>query len=184
MFFTRLLRCFFGSLAFLIASSASAIVIEYEQVAQSGDHYQYNYSVTNDSTQDIDAFTIFFEANAYQNLTGMGSPPDWDLFIVEPDPFLGDGFTDWIAFGMPIAAGEMLNGFNIAFDWVAPASTPFDSQAFEVYDPLTFGVYASGFTQKLPEPGVYLLIVIALIGWWFSGTRTKPFVRQMAATPA
>ena len=162
--------------AVFTVGSASAVVIEYEQVSQSGNTYEYSYTVINDaaSTFDIAGISIYFDVGAYENITITGSPSaDWDPYFQDPIPALPfDGLADWLSYGATIAAGEALSGFSVMFDWIGGGSGPFATQFFDIYDPDTFGLLESGETQlaggqspvDVPEPGSLVLLVFGLLG--------------------
>lgn len=169
----------------LFASYAFALVLEFDPVIQSGSHYEYSYSLTNDESFDVNALTIFFEADSYQNLQILGSPADWDPLVVDPDPFFGDGYADWATYTLPIASGETLSGFRVAFDWIGVGAGPFDSQYFEIYDPNTFDLLISGDTIRsssppveVPEPSMLWLLLTGLAGIVFA--RSSSVARKAA----
>ena len=160
--------------ALFMVGSASAVVIEYEQIDQTGSRYEYTYTVANEaaSSFDISWFTIYFEAGSYENIEITASPVDWDPYYEDPIPALPfDGIADWLSFGAPIAAGEELSGFSVAFDWIGVDSDPFETQFFEIYD-LGFSLLASGETElaggeppvDVPEPGSIFLVMLGLAG--------------------
>jgi hypothetical protein len=152
----------------LFASSASATVIQYQQVFQSGNHYEYSYSITNDESFDIYALTIFFEVGSYANLAITSSPADWDPLAIQPDMSLSaDGFVDWQTFMLPLLPSQLLMGFNVGFDWIGSSANPFASQYFEIYDVESFDVLASGNTLRdmtvdVPESSGLTMLIIAL----------------------
>jgi hypothetical protein len=175
-------RSVFAGLAFSLVLSISlpvqALLLSYEQVAFDGvSRYEYSYMFLNDDlAAGIDAFSIFYGADHYANLAITASPTGWDPLVFQPDPILGDGFADWLALVSPIALGDSLGGFNVAFDWIAPGSTPFASQPFKVYDPNTFALLASGETSRVqdptvPVPGSLGLLCLGLVA--LSGGRFK-----------
>ena len=149
-----------------VSGVASATLVEYEKISQSANYYEYQYTITNDGAFDIEAFSIFFEADAYQNLVIISSPVGWDPLVIEPDPFFGDGFVDWYSLGSGIEAGDILDGFMVGFDWIGAEEVPFPSQSFDVYDPITFDSLDSGSTIEMaliPEPSSGLLLFMGLL---------------------
>ena len=154
--------------AVLLTPRVEAIAITYEQLSQSGNYYEYGYTVTNTSSFYVEEFSIYYQVGSYQNLQVLSSPTDWDPLVLQPS-FLFDGLIDWLALGDLIAPGETLGGFNIAFDWVGVGSSPSERQFFEVYDPSTFDVLADGETSKakasvsVPEPMVWILVLGGLL---------------------
>ena len=169
----------------LFSANAMAVVIEYDQVSQSGNRYEYSYSVTNDSdsTFDIAGISIYFDFSSYENIVISDSPDNWDPYFEDPIPALPfDGLADWFALGAPIAAGETLSGFNVAFDWIGAEAEPFVNQYFEIYDTVTFDLLASGLTQltsdtpeAVPEPVSLFLLVAGLLGLMFGRSRVRNF---------
>lgn len=140
----------------LFAPLASAVLLEYELVSQSGSRYEYSYRLTNNISHEIDWFAIFFDFGSYQNLTVVSSSPEeWDPLVAEPDSFFGDGYADWCAIcvgALPVSAGSTLTGFNVAFDWIGASDNPFGSQYFEVYDTSTLEIIDSGDTVFIGDP--------------------------------
>jgi hypothetical protein len=153
-----------GIVGSLLGLRVHAVQITYEQISSSGNHYEYSYSVFNDSGFEVEEFSIYFEAGFYQNLQVLASPTDWDALEVEPD-FIFDGFVDWLALGDTLAPGATLGGFSLAFDWLGTAGSPFAGQFFEVLDPVSFVVLEDGFTRAfepptaVPEPGMLFLLL-------------------------
>ncbi len=170
------LYCFISLIIMMVSSKASAAIIYFEEASKIGNRYEYNYSFFNDSSIDVDWFTIWFDADSYQNLEITNSPTDWDPIVAEPDPFFGDGFADWFSFGAPIEVGEILSGFSLAFDWIGAEATPFSSQHFEVYDSSNSGLIEYGSTSKIgapvPEPSTTVLMML-VVGYFMWAQRRK-----------
>jgi len=131
---------------------------------------------------DIEEFTVFFNLGLYTNISGAGSPSDWDPFIIQPDPLLpDDGFVDWLALSFGIPSGDTLDGFSAIFDFIG-AGTP-GSQYYAVVDPLTFDTLASGDTvptniAQVPEPSSFALFAIGLLIVSFFRKMPKLYSRQ------
>ena len=135
----------------LFSNAAFANPIFYEVSDLGAGRFQYDYTVDNQTASPIEEFTVWFDASVYDNLLIVANPsPDWDGVAIPGDPLLPDldGFADWLAFGPPIAPGQLLSGFSVSFDWLGNG-TP-GSQFFEIVDPFTYGVLSDGFTQPLP----------------------------------
>jgi hypothetical protein len=144
------------------------VYIEYELNLVNGNTYQYDYTIFNDDiAAGIEEFAIFFDAFATENLVVVAIPVGWDVFLAPPDPLIpggDDGFADFfIDLAPPIDFNASLGGFSVQFDWLGSSSGPV-AQAFEVYNPLTFAVLASGSTlSSVPEPASLAMILIGLL---------------------
>lgn len=161
-------------LGFLLLFSSSSFAIPIHSTVEnlSGDRWQYNYTVSNESSGAdsyvIEAFVVIFDLGLFENLTLEASPDNWDSFVIEPDDSLpDDGYLDTLLWsGSGIAPGAMLAGFSVAFDFLG-AGTP-GSQFFEILDPFTFDTLDDGFSSveavvAVPEPSSLMLIVTGLL---------------------
>jgi hypothetical protein len=171
-------------LVFLIwlAPYAAATTISFTTANVSGDIWQYQYSVTNDSLLGpIDEFTIYFDKNGFSNLNVEASPAAWDSIAIEPDLEIpSDGFFDSLATGSGIAPGATLGGFAVSFQYLG-LGTP-GSQPFQIVDPSDFNVIDSGLTTpagvtppppSVPEPGSIALMALGLAALARSRARAK-----------
>ena len=161
-----------GVIGFLFLCSVSfpggATTIAFDVTNVSGNSYQYNYTVTNDTLSvAIEQFAIRFDVNLFQNLRLASAPAGWDPLAIQPDPILSDdGFYDVLALTSPgIAVGATLAGFSVQVDFLG-AGAP-GSQAFDVLNPLTFAVIDDGFTVRsgtvvVTEPGGLGLMALGL----------------------
>lgn len=172
-------RSFFLGVTLLVStvfsSQSFAVLLEYEQVGQSGNRFEYVYSLTNTGPVAVDAFSIFFSADSFQNLQITSSPSGWDPLTIEPDPFFGDGYADWATWTDPIAQGDTLSGFTLAFDWIGAGSLADVDYAFEVYDLLTFdlvteGVAVAATPAAVSEPETLFFFALGLLGLLVSRT--------------
>ena len=146
--------------------------IFYEVVSpDTGNRYEYRYTVVNETNDPIDWFTIYFDLGLYENLSITANPdPNWDGIIGVLDPLLpDDGFADWLSFGAPISKGESLSGFSVGFDWLG-TGTPRE-QRFEINDSSSSElvvVTSSGDTRPLsppsqvPAPPTLVLLLLGL----------------------
>ena len=135
---------------------ASAAVISYDAVNIGGDRWQYDYTIYNDTTDNIDMFQIYFgfgqtydPSALYDNLAVDYAtlPAGWDADALNPvavkDP-LNPGIYQLIdpwtflayTFTNPLAPGDGLGIFAVAFDWFGGdvSDTPYGGQFFEVFD--------------------------------------------------
>ena len=64
-------------------------VIQYDATNLSGNSWQYDYTITNDSlTEDIEEFSIYFDYDLYENLSLVSNPIGWDPLIIQSEPSL------------------------------------------------------------------------------------------------
>lgn len=147
-------------------TSAMATTVGFTATNLTGNTWEVAYTITNDTlAQDIDEFTIFFDANLFQNLTVGNTPADWDPLVIQPDPGLpDDGFYDALALVAGIAPGATLSGFSVVFDFLG-SGTP-GAQPFDIVDPVTFDALDSGTTQRavVPVPAALWLFGSGLLG--------------------
>ena len=176
----------------LLANPAKAIIIDYDLTSLGGDSYRYDYTVTNDGSLGVGValewFAILFDSALYDESS---------LFIVTPDPpasgwdelILASGVGvhpayDAFALTGGIAADASVSGFAVQFDWLGAAlgaGLP-GAQPFEIYDPNTFDVLATGSTRvtstAVPEPGTLALLfwgaVVASATW----LRRRPLLNR------
>lgn len=160
--------------------SVSAATINADLTNISGNTYQAEYTVENDSlASTIDEFTIWFDLGLYENISTVSTPADWDPLVIQPDASIpDDGFYDVLALSSGITNGDSLGGFIVSFDWLGGNASM--SQFFEIIDPSTFNVLASGNTivaaNNVPEPFSITLLASGLAGMAFS--RKRRFTRS------
>ena len=162
---------------------ASATTISFATVNLTGNLWQYEYTVTNDSLSTaIDEFTIYFDRDLFSNLAVEASPAGWDSIVVQPDSGIpADGFFDALALGQGLAPGATVTGFTVSFQFLGAGSP--SAQPFEVVDPTSFSVIDSGATVAqattgLPEPGSIALSAIGLSALAFARKRARRAGRE------
>lgn len=171
----------------LSSQSASAVEIQASVANEAGATWVYTYTVTNTSiAAGISEFRVFFPVGDFEDLEVVGSPADWDSIAIQPDPGIpDDGFFDSLLLaGAPIGLGESLAGFAVRFSFLGNG-TP-GNQRFDVLDPETFDVIASGESVTeteppvgVPEPGSAWLLIAGLMSLFFAirnGPRRRPSV--------
>ena len=147
---TRRIRNLLGVTLVLLGVSTltHAAKLEYEQNQLGGNRYQYLYYMSNEDLNfGIEAFTVFFAADLYQNIEITASPDWWDPLVAEPDPFFGDGYADWYGFGGSVDPGAEVSGFTLEFDWIGDDNGPVEGQFYEIYDVNTFAALDSGISM-------------------------------------
>ncbi|RLA25986.1 MAG: hypothetical protein DRQ62_00970 [Gammaproteobacteria bacterium] len=151
-------------LGFSMAVLSSPIYYQVTEI--SGNTYEYQYTVGNQSAADIEEFTIYFDLGLYENLLLTASPADWDSIVDQPDPSIpDDGYFDSLALTTGISPDGSLSGFSVQFDYLG-TGTP-GSQFFEIIDPISFQPISDDYTQPLPvenvpEPPVFVLLAFGL----------------------
>jgi hypothetical protein len=151
----------------LAAFAAQAVSISYDATSLGDHRWEYSYTVNNDDlAAGIEQFTIYFPVDRYANLEILGSPPDWDSLVIQPEPELpDDGYFDSLALAAPIGLGTSLGGFVVRFE--ALGSTSPARQRFEIVDPDTFAVIAAGrptpTVRTVPDPGSFALLLAGLL---------------------
>ncbi|MFQ3250474.1 MAG: hypothetical protein ACI9O6_002312 [Glaciecola sp.] len=106
----------------------------------SGNTWQYNYTVTNDSATDIEWFAIYFDDLNYDNLALVSGPSsiEWDIIVEQPGAFFSgeDGYIDLLAWDPSFALGfgETISNLIVSFDFAGTGEPP-GAQTAEVYDP-------------------------------------------------
>ncbi len=161
---TRFMLAGVTCLLFACLQPAIATTINYDVTNVSGNTWQYNYTVNNDTLGfDIDEFTVYFDFGVYQNLSVISAPLTWDPVVVEPGNFLNnDGYYDSLALLGGVAPGGSLGGFSVRFDYLGTGNP--GAQFFEIVDPVDFSVLDSGLTNFIPVPPAVWLFGTGLIG--------------------
>jgi hypothetical protein len=161
------LRCCLLAIAalFVLTAKASAAIVTYTATALGGSQFRYDYTIENNDSFSYDEITIFFGADQYADLADPVAPTGWDSIVVQPDTFLGDGFFDVLTMGVGLAPAETLSGLSVIFSFLGTGAP--GSQLFEIVDPLTFDVLASGRTRVddggvVPVPGALVLFLSGL----------------------
>lgn len=153
----------------MLAASANAAVIEYGLSNISGDTWQYDYTLINDSTDtEIREFTVWFSQSGYSNLALETAPKGWDPVTWQPGSNAGlnpGGYDAMALTAAPLSPGDSLAGFSVRFDWSGTA--PPGSQPFDIVDPSNYSVVlASGFTVQstpaIPVPAALWLFASGL----------------------
>ena len=152
---------YFLVIAFLLTGIAYCEVeITYETQLLDDVTWECAYTVSNESLEEgIEAFTIWFDGEMYDNLMISSEPEieiDFDEIIIQFDTYLGDdGFYDVLAINAPILPGEEVTGFVVTFDWLGDGTPA--SQFYEIFDASDYSQsIASGNT--VPEPCTMLLL--------------------------
>ncbi len=162
-------RYILAAFSFLLPFSVQATLISADLTNISGDTWQAEYTVENDSLGfAIEEFTVWFDLNLYENVSVVSTPSGWDPLVLQPDASIpDDGLYDALALTSGIASGNSLDGFVVRFDWLG-GSASMIHQSFEIVDPVTFATLDSGQTTlqtvAIPEPAPLALLAFGLVG--------------------
>lgn len=155
--------------AFVPPLICQAVQITYTLASLGADNYRYGYVVTNDSAQDASPVqwfdlqfdTAFYGESSLTIITAPGTLLEWHQEVFNSAPGV-PATVDVSTTGGGVAAGQSLGGFAVEFRWIG-AGVP-GSQAFDVFDPVSFGVLLSGSTVlAIPEPGSALLLLVGIV---------------------
>jgi hypothetical protein len=146
----------------MTASTAlgQVVSVQYDVDQLGAVRWEYTYTVTNNTlAPGVEELTLWFDYGLFENLAVTTPSPlsgEWDEIVVQPEPLIhDDGFYDALALAAPIDVGESVHGLAVAFDWLGQGEP--GAQPFEIVDPDSFEVLASGVT---PEPGSILVLLI------------------------
>ncbi len=172
----------------LLGGIAVANPIFYEAVNEGGDQWRYNYTIGNETSFEIEQFTVYFDYDLYEfslvasqvDPNVYEAPGDWDAFVAPTDIILDveeDGFFDAFSLVDLVVPGDLISGFSVSFTYLGSGMP--GSQFFEFFGFDVDGNEVSGdsFTelmsmaQPVPEPGTLVLMGLGLLV--FLGKRTQ-----------
>lgn len=151
------LRLLIGGVIFLVLPHiAAAITIQYQtedmpDTTAGEDLWQYTYSVSNQTFNAGQGFTIFFDHTLYQSIE---DPPllvnsDWDVMVWQPDAAIPDaGAYDALSLTSKADGASLVDAFTVSFVWLGQGEP--GPQAFEVYQENPFQILESGATVSEP----------------------------------
>lgn len=143
--------------------------IDYEVVSLGSNQYRYVYHVVNNGALPdgaaIGLFDIQFDPALYLEtslsiVSGPAIAADWDQQILASGEDVPAAY-DALALLDGVGAGQSLTGFAVEFEWLGPGGP--GAQPFEIYDPDTFALLATGMTTPVPEPRVVWMMLAALL---------------------
>ena len=171
--------------AVCLVQAAGAATIDYNLTNIGGDRWQYDYTITNTSSEALYGFSIYFDFGLngdtiYSDLALEFGSASWDEFepglgiwqdswmLVYGDPFAyNPGEFSALSLDAGLAAGGILEALSISFNW-AGTGTP-GSQRFALFDsdfaPLDiFGNTSGDIPPEIPEPQTLALLGSGLWG--------------------
>ncbi|WP_412971766.1 hypothetical protein [Glaciecola sp. MF2-115] len=155
--------------------TAQALLINASLSNISGNTWQYNYTVTNDSATDIEWFAIYFDDLNYDNLALVSGPSsiEWDIIVEQPGAFFSgeDGYIDLLAWDPSFALGfgETISNLIVSFDFAGTGEPP-GAQTAEVYDPTQIDPVVIDSTStpatvnQAPVSGISWLFMLGMLG--------------------
>ena len=158
-------------LVVFMAQTAGAAIIEYDATFLGGDRWQYDYTIFNNSSDDVIAsFDITYSYPGYDNLELLNMPGDWygladngfDIGGIIIDGILVASFD-----GYGLLPGEDAGIFSVVFDWFGNGAPGI--QTFMIYDG-NWGVIGDGevvereSTEPIPEPQTFMLLGTGILG--------------------
>lgn len=180
MIWNRLISLRLVALWFLLfgltPATSFASLITYDLTHLGGADYRYDYTITNDGSLPggaaLEVIDIAFDPTLYQEssltiVSDAGLAVDWDQNIFASHLSIPAIF-DIFALGSGIASGNSVNGFAVTFIWLGGPALP-GSQSFEILDPNTFNVLASGVTSLqadtvVSQPSLWVLLLSGVVG--------------------
>ena len=167
-FFKQVLALIAGGILTAGTAQATSISFTATDVADTvvgQDTWQYEYTVTDNTFNADEGFTIWFDYGLYDNITPEINSADWDVISWNPDLIFGtsdDGAYDALA----LADGASLaDTFTVSCTWLGGSDGP-GTQYFDIYDS-SYNVIESGMTAQnapVPEPSTMLLMSTGLLG--------------------
>ena len=154
------------------ASSALAIVIDFNTISLGANQYRYEYVVRNDGSLgpgvSVALFDIEFDPVLYRESSLTIVTPDplksqWDELLLASAPGLAAAY-DALALAAGVGVAEVVSGFAVEFEWLGSGRP--GTQTYLVFDPNTNAIIETGQTGAMPEPasiGLLLLGFVALM---------------------
>lgn len=150
------------------ATTITYLATDLTDPATGEDLWQYEYTVSDNTFNIGEVFTIWFDLDLYERITPISANAEWDPIALQPDPGIpDDGAYDAEAL---INNASLSDAFVVSFLWLG-SDAP-GTQSFEVYD-ADFNLIESGETAPIPEPGTIVLLGIGLLGLAGFGRKSK-----------
>jgi hypothetical protein len=157
-----------------IALEVQAVEVSFTTFSLGGDDYRYEYTIQNDgslgTTTPVKLLDLLFDPTMYSeaSLSNTSAPSltaDWNMAFLASAPSVPAAF-DISTSGLGIPVGSQLGGFAVQFHWLG-SGLP-GAQPFEIYDPNSLDLIASGITSPVPEPDVWVMMLAGglLVSAW------------------
>ena len=161
--------CLMVGLIFSGLCSATLITADISNGAQPS-YYEFQYNITNDTTDAIDGITLYFDYGLFQNISLVNIPANWDFFADDPFSLGGfeeSGIVDGFAISAPLAMGQELTSLVVSFEWLGSTDIASYAQSYEIYDAATFNYVGEGSValsvSQVPEPSTIVIFALAII---------------------
>lgn len=143
----------------LTATASHATRIDYTVFSKGNSLWEYEYELTqDDAALSFDGLSIYFDAQRAL-VTAFYTPLGWQGMFVLPEPTIpADGFLDLVHTDGPVPPGIHRFTAVVRYEQGTPGA-----QAYDLYLSAPFFFVSTGFTQTVPEPGTWMLLLSGLV---------------------
>ena len=160
-----------GLLLASTVSTALATAVSYDLTNVSGNTWQFDLTVKNDTLgTPLQALDLIFGFATFTNLVAVAEPGTFSPTVLPPSnspPFATfDGVVTFSDFTTGIAAGDTLAGFSVRADFsgLGPPGVPTWDVIDANFNPLDAGIAIQNLPVGVPEPATLALLGLGLIG--------------------